>query len=639
MALDRRRFLESMAAAGVGTALLPKALSSGARKGVGATAGTDLDEVGLETVGRALQEAATDGEITPEAIAEAERLIGLRFTEEQRRLMLEDVNERLGAFEKLREVELPNHVPPALRFDPHLGTGAEGPPGAAGASFGPGRGPSGQGVVAPAARGGGGSPGGSRPAPTTSPAPVPPRLPEVERPARDEDLAYLTVAELASLLRSRQVGSAELTELYLERLKEHDPVLQAVVTFTEERARRQAAEADRELDAGRWRGPLHGVPWGAKDLLAVKGYPTTWGATPYREQAIEVDAAVVERLDAAGAVLVAKLTLGALAWGDVWFGGTTKNPWNVEQGSSGSSAGPGAAVAAGLVGFAIGSETLGSIVSPSTRNGVTGHRPTFGRVSRHGAMALSWSMDKLGPMCRSAEDCALAFAAMHGRDPRDPSTVDAPFAWAPDADVRELRVGYAEKAFEPPEGEEQYRNRDADLATLEVLRGLGVEVRPIALPEDPPAGPLRLILEAEAAAAFDELTRTGGVDTLVRQERYAWPNVFRHARFIPAVEYINANRARTRLQAAMAEALSEVDVFVSPSFRGGTLLITNLTGHPSVTVPNAFHPVEDQPPESPRRSPGSITFVGALYRDEAALALAHAYQRATDFHRRRPPIV
>jgi Asp-tRNA(Asn)/Glu-tRNA(Gln) amidotransferase A subunit family amidase len=355
---------------------------------------------------------------------------------------------------------------------------------------------------------------------------------------------------------------------------------------------------------------------------------------PYKEQVIEADAAVVEKLEAAGAVLVAKLSLGALAWGDVWFGGTTKNPWNIEQGSSGSSAGPGAAVAAGLVGFAIGSDTLGSIVSPSTRNGVTGHRPTFGLVSRHGAMTLSWSMDKLGPMARSALDCALIFDAIRGADLRDPSTLDAPFPFDPSMDVTRLRVGYLAEAFEGDE----YNNQEADRQALDVLRGLGVTLRPMTLPDDLPVGAMLLTLNVEAAAAFDELTRTGGVDQMVRQGRNTWPHSFRQARYVPAVEFWQANRARTLLMQQMAALMEDVDVFVSPSFRGGTLRITNLTGHPCVCLPNAFHPLDDDP-ASPRRQPGSITFAGGLYKDAEVLALAHAYQHATDFHRRRPPIV
>ena len=533
-----------------------------------------------------------EDELTTETIAYAEQLAGLRFTEAQRELMLEDLKERLALYDTLREIPLPNAVMPAQVFDPRIG-GVRPPEG-------------------PVVR-------------LTAWTP-----PAVSRPARDEDLAYMTVAALAGLLKSRQVTATELTELYLSRLKRYDATLQAVITLTEERAREQAAQADRELAAGTWRGPLHGIPWGAKDLFAVQGYPTTWGAMPYRSQQFDHDAAVVERLDAAGAVLVAKLSLGALAWGDVWFGGKTKNPWNVEQGSSGSSAGPAAAVAAGMVGFAIGSETLGSIVSPATRTGVTGLRPTFGRVSRHGAMALSWSMDKLGPMCRSAEDCALVFDVLHGRDERDPTTLDVPFSWAPGR-ASSLRVGYVADAFDG-----DYANRDADGAVLDVLRAAGYDLLPVSLPEMP-VEPLLLTLNAEAAAAFDDLSRSGAADTMVRQERNAWPNVFRHARFIPAVEYIQANRARTLLMQAMTGALEKVDVLVAPSFRGGALRITNLTGHPTVVVPDAFHPPDDQP-TSPRRAPGSISFVGGLYQDDAALAVAHVFQQATDFHRRRPPM-
>ena len=532
-------------------------------------------------------------EITPDDIAAAAEVAGLAFTEEQREQLAEDLNDRLEDFEALRALPLPNPVAPAVVFDPRIG-----------------------GEPLPVASGG------------MRWEPVP-----TERPEHDDDLAFMTVAELATLLRARTVTSVELTDLYLRRLRQYDPVLKAVVTLTEERARAQAAKADVELDAGIWRGPLHGIPYGAKDLLSVRGYPTTWGAMPYREQVIDEDAAVITKLDEAGAVLVAKLTLGALAWGDVWFGGTTKNPWNVEQGSSGSSAGPGSAVAAGLVGFAIGSETLGSIVSPSTRNGVTGHRPTFGAVSRHGAMTLSWTMDKLGPMCRSALGCALVYDVLRGADPRDPATVEAPFPFRPDLDVTRLRVGYLADAFA-----EDYRNADADAATLAVLRGMGIDLRPITLPTDLPVGAMLMTLNVEAAAAFDELTRTGGVDAMVRQGPNTWPHAFRSARFVPAVELVQSSRARTILLRRMAEVMAGVDVFVAPAFGGGALRITNLSGHPCVCLPNAFHPLDDAP-ESPRRQPGSITFLGGLYKDAAVLALAHAYQQATAFHRQRPPIV
>ncbi|MEP0774640.1 MAG: amidase, partial [Acidobacteriota bacterium] len=444
-----------------------------------------------------------------------------------------------------------------------------------------------------------------------------------------EDLAFLSVGELSALLRTRQVRAQELAELYLDRLRRLDEKLQCVVTLTPERALEQARRADRELAAGRWRGPLHGIPWGAKDLLAVRGYPTTWGAGPYRSQVLDEDATVVRRLDAAGAVLVAKLTLGELAMGDVWFGGTTKNPWKLEQGSSGSSAGSAAAVAAGLVGFAIGSETRGSILSPCTRCGATGLRPTFGAVPRTGAMALSWSMDKLGPIARTAQDCALIFDAIRGPDGADDTVVAAPFSWDPEADVRRLKVGYLASLFEREGGkDEDHEWRAHEREALEVLRRLGVELRPIELP-DLPVDALSFILTAEAAAAFDELTRSGRDAELVRQDERAWPNIFRQARAIPAVEYIQANRVRRLAMQAMGRTLAGLDAYVSPTFGGANLPLTNLTGHPAVVLPVGFRA---------DGTPTSITFCGNLFREDAALALAAAYQRATDHHRRRPPL-
>jgi Asp-tRNA(Asn)/Glu-tRNA(Gln) amidotransferase A subunit family amidase len=344
---------------------------------------------------------------------------------------------------------------------------------------------------------------------------------------------------------------------------------------------------------------------------------------------IDEDATVVQRLEEAGAVLVAKLTLGALAWGDVWFGGRTNNPWNLEQGSSGSSAGPAAATAAGLVGFSIGSETWGSIVSPATRCGATGLRPTFGRVSRHGAMALSWTMDKLGPICRSVEDCALVLEAIYGPDGKDATVVEAPFHWNAELDIRTLRVGYVKSLFEEELAEDDDAEMRAnDLATLDALRDLGIALIPIELP-NLPVDALSLILSAEAAAAFDELTRSGQDDLLVRQIEDAWPNVLRQARFIPAVEYIQANRIRTLVMSRMAEILREIDVYVAPSFGGNNLLLTNLTGHPSVVLPNGFR--EDG-------TPTSISFMGRLFGEDKLLALAKVYQDATSFHLKHPPI-
>jgi len=528
-------------------------------------------------------------EITVETIKAAEQLAGLSFTNEERELMLDGLQRSVADYEAIRAHALPNHVPPSLVFDPQL---------------------SGQSAPVLAAK----IPAEWTPDVTT-------------RPESDEELAFLSVPVLSGLLRSRQVTALELTQLYLARLRQYDPVLQCVVTLTEERALRQARTADEELEAGRWRGPLHGIPWGAKDLLNVEGYPTTWGAEPFRNQRLAPDAEVVRRLDAAGAILVAKLTLGALAMGDVWFGGRTNNPWNLERGSSGSSAGPGAAVAAGLVGFAIGSETLGSIVSPSTRNGVTGHRPTFGRVPRTGAMALSWSMDKLGPMCRSAAGCALVFDAIHGHDPAEPGSVTTSFQWPVSRAVENIRMGYLDGAFE----------KAHDAAVLEVLRGSGLTIEPVSFPDIDPS-PLILMLRVEAAAAFDQLTRSDEDDRLVRQDGGAWPNSFRRARFIPAVEYVNASRVRTLLMREMRAVFEDVDVVIMPSFGNPGLSMSNLTGHPSVTMPHHFAVVDNAPAGSGRRNPASITFLGGLYRDDAVLAAADRYQQLTDFHRRRPPI-
>ena len=564
--LDRRAFVEQLSRAGVGSALLPGVLWAKLQAGA---------------------------EITPATVAAAEEVAGVRFDDAERAMIVERLKGQAEQIAALHAVPLDNAVPPAIVFDPR-------PVGAAGAA------PTG------AARG-----KGERMARS--------RAPLREAPG-DDDLAFLPVTELSELVRRRKVTSARLTALYVARLERFDPTLRCVVTLTRERARRQAKAADEEIARGRYRGPLHGIPWGAKDLLAVRGYPTTWGAAPYKTQTIDDDATVVQRLDAAGAVLVAKLTLGELAMGDVWFGGTTKNPWKTDQGSSGSSAGPASATAAGLVGFSVGSETLGSISSPSTRCGVTGLRPTFGRVPRTGAMALSWTMDKLGPICRSAEDCALVLAAIHGPDARDASVRAAPFRWNAAVSPRALRVGYVKSAFE--RDEKDYPNKPFDLAALDVVRGLVGDLTPVDLP-DLPYGAMRLILTAEAAAAFDDLTRSGRDAELTRQDVDAWPNTFRVARFIPAVDYINANRVRSLAIARWAELMKTVDVIVAPT-GPVQLLATNLTGHPAVIVPNGFR--EDG-------TPVSITFLGGLFEEATALAVANAYQRATAWHTRRPASV
>ena len=399
-----------------------------------------------------------------------------------------------------------------------------------------------------------------------------------------------------------------------------------MVTVTEERALRLAAEADAEIARGKYRGALHGIPWGAKDLFAVKGYPTTWGSAPYKDQQFTEDATIVQRLDAAGAVLIAKLTLGELAQGDVWFGGRTNNPWKLDSGSSGSSAGPGSATAAGCVGFAIGTETLGSLSSPSSTNGVTGLRPTFGRVPRTGAMALVWSMDKIGPMTRSVEDAALVFNVLHGPDGRDLSCRAAPFSWDAGAPLSKIRVGFVKSAFDSTE---RHPLREFDDTALDVLRKLGIPLIPVELP-DAPYNAMRIILDAEAGAAFDELTRSGRVREMAQQGPGAWPNTFRKAHLIPAVDYINANRVRTLAIAKWAELFKGVDVIVTPTGAANQLTATNLTGHPACILPNGFR---DGTPINV-----SITFLGSLFGEANLLRVAHAYQQATGFHLRHPAL-
>jgi len=459
---------------------------------------------------------------------------------------------------------------------------------------------------------------------------------KIAAPRTDEDMAFLPVTHLAALLRKREVKSVDLAKLCLERLKKYDPILHCVVTLTEDLALEQAARADKEIAAGRYRGLLHGVPWGAKDLLAVKGTKTTFGASPYKDQTIDRNATVYERLTAAGAVLVAKLTLGALAMGDRWFGGQTKSPWdpkNAGQGSSGSSAGPASAVAAGLVPFAIGSETRGSIISPASRCGVTGMRPSFGRVSRHGAMALSWTMDKIGPLARTAEDCAIVLHAIQGPDGRDNSVLGVPFVWDVRRDVRRLKVGYLKEDVEreipddPKNPDRVLRMKEGQAftkASLDVIRKLGLEPFPVELPK-PVSGPMDFLLTTEAAAAFDDLVRSGKLDLMSAEpERSAWVGSFRLHEFVPAVQYIQANRARYRLMEAYHGFFKGMDVLV-----GSALGPTNLTGHPEMAFPHGF---------DSKGQPAVLRLTGRLFGDADILLLAHAYQQRTDFHLRRPQV-
>ena len=568
LAVNRRRFIAGLSAAGLGSTLLPGALLAMAQ---------DADE------------------ITIEMLEAAQRVAGLRFSSDELQRIVGLLNrpgESGPDVETLRAAELGNASLSALVFNPV-------PPG----------------MTLPTAR---------RP---MRRSPI-----RVSRPTNDEALAFLPVTHLAHLVETRQVTSSELTALYLDRLRRHDPTLRCVVSLTEDLALAQATQADDEIAAGTYRGPLHGIPWGAKDLLSVRGTRTTWGASPYQGQTFDVDATVYSRLAAAGAVLVAKLSMGALASGDRWFGGRTRNPWKTEEGSSGSSAGPGAATAAGLVGFAVGTETRGSIVSPASRTGVTGLRPTFGRVSRYGAMTLAWSMDKVGPMCRSAEDCALVLSAIQGPDGLDNTVLDVPFNWDATSDLRRLKVGYLRSAMDDDIADNPRRpERAAGLrqiqsnnrVALEVLRGLGVRVVPFELP-DLPASAIGFILDTEAAAAFDAPTLSAELDGMRElPEQSRWPDSFRAARFVSAIDYLQANRLRMRFIEVVHEALGDLDLFV-----GSHGSLTNLTGHPELSLPNGFH----------RGAPTSLRLTGRLFGEEALLRVAHAYQGSTTHHLQRPPM-
>ena len=614
--LDRRRFLSACSGLGLGGTLFPGVLWA-----------------------QAQAQGAT--KITKEMIDSAAAIADVPIPEEDKEMMLDNLNQQAKNYEAIYALHIPNSVEPCLIFDPVL----------PGMKFETERRPSRI----------------SKPSAIAAPS----------TPKNLEDVAFAGVRELAELVRTKKVSSLALTQMYLDRLKRYDPTLKFVVTLTEDRALAQAKNADREIATGKYRGLLHGLPWGAKDLLAVKGYRTTWGAGGFENQMIDEDATVVKRLDEAGAVLVAKLTLGALAQGDHWFGGVTRNPWNAGQGSSGSSAGPASATAAGCVAFSIGSETLGSISSPSTRCGCTGLRPSFGLVPRTGAMALSWSMDKLGPICRAVEDCALVLEAIYGPDGADPSVKNAAFHWDATLDWRKLRVGYLKAEFEPKPEDQQQSAKEEPAATpeeqkkrdeqkgrreagraraeydkkyndaaLAKLKEMGVNLIPVELPKYPYQSMVTM-LTAEAAAAFDELTRTGRDKLLTAQKPFDWPNSFRSARFIPAVEYIQASRARRLAMNAVAKMFDGYDVIVAPT-GSDQLRITNLTGHPAVILPNGFR--GDDAPKPPTDDPGdfqntggpgtpvSLTFLGNLYGEARLLAFARAYQDATGFHRKHPKL-
>ncbi len=534
------------------------------------------------TLGGFIAKKADEEKITIALVKQAQKIIGLDFTDAEADSMLENLEGQRKSFAALRKLNIPNSVPPALNFNP-VPVAYQYPDKANYFKISSGAG--------------------------------------TKLPADMEKLAFYKITELAELIRTKQISSVELTRYFIGRIKKYDPALLYAITITEERAMKQARKADAEILSGKYRGLLHGIPFGAKDLLAAKDYKTTWGSVAYKEQRVDLDATVISRLENAGAVLIAKMTLGELAMGDVWFGGKTKNPWDLKRGSSGSSAGSASAVAAGCLPFAIGSETLGSIVSPSTECGATGLRPSFGRISKYGAMALSWSMDKLGPITRSVEDCAIVFNAIQGADGKDLSVISAPFNYTSplSTSLKGIRIGYIRSEFS-----RKYANSSNDSISLIKLKELGAELVPFELPVLP-YNDMLIVLSAEAGAAFDELTLSNRDDLLVQQHKKAWPNGFRSARFIPAVDYIHANRARTMLIDQLNEKMKAVDLFIAPSF-GQNLRATNLSGHPCVVLPNGFR----------NGLPGSITFTGQLFGEGKLLRIAMAYQKATAFNEVHP---
>ena len=523
---------------------------------------------------------------TKNDIKASQKLIGIEFSKQRIDTLYDYLGQNKKGYDSLRRYKIESEVFPALLFDPKP-----------------------QGLEIPKST-------------NTSISWEVPN--DVERPDNFNELAFYTIPKLASLIKSKKVSCLELTKFFLKRLKKYSPKLECTITITEELALQQAKQLDDELANGTYRGILHGIPYGVKDLMSVAGYPTTWGAAPYKTQQIEETATVVRRLNKAGGVLVAKLVSGALARGDVWFGGKTKNPWDVTKGASGSSAGSGSATAAGLVPFALGTETLGSITSPSSKNGITGLRPTYGVVSRHGVMPLSWSMDKVGPMCRNAEDCAIVFSFIRGKDVKDKTTTDIPFVYEPKKDIKTLKVAYLKDDIE----KDTSKSKTNLLKAMDTFKKMGIEPTPINLPTDVPFNGFDIILRAESGAFFDDLVRSGDVDVMVEQHKRSRANSLRQSRFIPAVEYLQANRHRQVLIEKMHQLMKEFDVLISPSFGNRQLVITNLTGHPVIAIPTGL---DDE------NMPTSLTLVGNLYDEGNILLLAEHFQEKTDFDELHPP--
>ncbi|APQ16977.1 amidase [Maribacter hydrothermalis] len=528
--------------------------------------------------------SSSKNEFSKKDVKRSQKLIGLNFDKKYIDTLYPYLKRNKEGFDSLRKYTLDNDVIPAVRFDPLP------------LNFSP--------------KSQAGFPLWEIPT-------------DVALPSKKAELAFYSIPKLASLIKNKKISSLELTEFFIERLKKYNPILQCTITITEEMAIEQAKKMDAELAAGNYRGILHGIPYGVKDLMAVEGYKTTWGAEPYRNQQIEITATVVQKLQDAGGVLVAKLVSGSLARGDVWFDGKTKNPWDTEQGATGSSAGSGSATSAGLVPFALGTETLGSITSPSNRNGITGLRPTYGRVSRHGVMSLSWSMDKVGPMARSAEDCAIVYSIITGKDPKDGMTTDYPDGFEPSKDYKSLRIGYLKKDID----KDTSLSKDNLEKALKTFKEMGLTLNEVELPEDVPYSSFDVILRAEAGAFFDDMVRAEEVDKMVEQDQRSRANSLRQARFIPAVEYLQANRHRQVLIEKMQTIMKDYDVLISPTFGNRQLIITNLTGHPVIAIPTGL---------DKEKHPTSITLVGNIYDEASILLLAKAFQDQTEFDEMHP---
>ena len=584
---DRRRFMAkaaAIAAVGAGTSAV-----AGGRKGRMASSSSD-DPVNEDSITSLTSGSPVDeSNVTMRTLEEAEKLAGIQFTRSERKQMLKTIDEQRSILAaRVAQGPLPNQLPPAEIFRARV-------------------------------------PGTSIDRVTDQGDPWE-DLPDAgDCPTEDADLAFAPVWKLGQWLRDRKVTSERLTRLALDRLRQHDPQLHCVITITDEIAMDQARVADREIAAGNWRGPLHGVPWGAKDIIDTRSVRTTWGAEPFKDRVATENAFVVDRLDQAGAVLVAKLAVGALAYGDVWFGGTCRNPFDPEQGSSGSSAGSASATAAGLVPFTLGTETYGSIVSPCMRCGATGLRPTFGRVARNGVMALCWTLDKIGPICRSVLDTAIVLKAINGADPLDPSSVDEPFSFDPGQSAKGLKLGYDPAWFQ---GDEHRTDR----AALEAASAAGVELVEVKLPKMNTA-PLLVPLFAEAAASFEELTRSGQDDALTRQDDQAWPNTFRQNWFIPATELVQSSRVRRQvmdvMQAFMNDGDPGIDAIMCPSFAANLLLITNATGHPSLVMRSGF---------TDEGRPTGTTLIGRLFDEGTLCRIGRALEERLDVADRRPEL-